>query len=291
MEYFFQSIRTASYWKYAILSVDAAKTFFAVIGGGWTLIEISDFFHIYERDHFSKMTVVALLMLAGIIVLATRRPINKISYKLPGRDLVIEVRIGSLFKIPGQKIVSTNTTFDTDIAGGIISPNSVQGQFTNYFYPQNIDGLNEHIEAELKDKPFTVIEKEKGKVKKYDLGTCIIFNQGSEQYYWLAMADMNFHNTAETSVDEVMSSLDHLWRFISTQGEMENIVLPLIGTGRGRLTVSRKKLIAQIGQSFVNASESRIFSNKLIIVIRPKDVENFGINLYEVRDLLGNYIG
>jgi hypothetical protein len=181
MEYFFQSIRTASYWKYAILSVDAAKTFFAVIGGGWTLIEISDFFHIYERDHFSKMTVVALLVLAGIIVLATRRPIYKISYKLPGRDLVIEVRIGSLFKIPGQKIVSTNTTFDTDIAGGIISPNSVQGQFTNYFYPQNIDGLNEHVEAELKDKPFTVIEKEKGKVKRFDLGTCIVFNQGSER--------------------------------------------------------------------------------------------------------------
>lgn len=128
-------------------------------------------------------------------------------------------------------------------------------------------------------------------MNRYELGTCIGFNQGKDRFYWLAMADMNSHNTAETSVDNVMGALERLWQFISTRGEIENIVLPLIGTGRGRLTVSRKKLIAQIGQSFVNASEDRIFSNRLVIVIRPKDVENFGINLYEVRDLLGNFIG
>jgi hypothetical protein len=38
-------------------------------------------------------------------------------------------------------------------------------------------------------------------------------------------------------------------------------------------------------QSFANASRDKISSNKLIIVVRPADVEKFYINLFEVRDL------
>jgi len=35
-----------------------------------------------------------------------------------------------------------------------------------------------------------------------------------------------------------------------------------------------------------SASRDQIFSNKLTIVIRPEDAENFKINLFEVRDHL-----
>ncbi len=291
MEYFLQSIRTVSYWKYALWSADSVKTFFAVIGGGWAIIGLLEFLHIYERQQFPKSTIWILVVIAIFCVLITRRPASRIFYKVPGRDLKIEVRVASLFGTRGQKVISTNTTFDTDIAGGIISAQSVQGQFTNHYYGQNIEKLNEEIEHGLGGRPYVTVEKERGKHRQYPIGTTVKLKVGTDQFYWVAMADMNYYNTAETSLDKVLAALDGLWNYIATQGEMDDVVLPLIGTGRGRLDVGRMRMIAHIAQSFVKASTGRIFTNKLVIVIRTKDVENFGINLFAVRDLLSHYLG
>ncbi len=291
MEYFLQSIRTISYWKYALWSVDAVKTFFAVIGGGWAIIGLFEFLHIYERQQFPKSTIWVLVAIGIFCVLITRRPASQIFYKVPGRDIKIEVRVASLFGVRGQKVISTNTTFDTDVAGGIISALSVQGQFTNRYYSQNIDKLNEEIERGLEGMTYRDIGKEKGKRRQYPIGTTVKLQVGADRFYWVAMADMNYHNTAETSLDMILTALDRLWDYIARQGEMDDVVLPLIGTGRGRLDVGRMRMIAHIAQSFVKASTGRTFTNKLVIVIRAKDVENFGINLFAVRDLLGHYLG
>jgi len=291
MQFFFQSIRTISYWKYALFSMDSVKTYFAVLGVGWTVVSVLDFFHVYERNDYGKGAVWLLVLVGVIVVLTTRRPVDKISYKVPGRDMGIEVRIGDLFRLTGQKVISTNTTFDTDIATGIISPNSIQGQFTNKFFPQNIDKLNQEIEKALDGLTFTDHVKEKGNRRQYPIGTIVNFNIGQERFYWLAMANLNFNNTAETTLENVLISLEMLWREISLRGEMDRVVLPLIGTGRGRLSIGRKKLIGYIAESFVKASEQRTFSNKLVIVIHPDDVRNFGINLFQVKDLLGHLIG
>jgi hypothetical protein len=59
-----------------------------------------------------------------------------------------------------------------------------------------------------------------------------------------------------------------------------------MGTGRGRVDLPRKKMVERIAQSFADASREKIFSNKLIIIIRPEDAESFGVNLFEVRDYL-----
>lgn len=63
-------------------------------------------------------------------------------------------------------------------------------------------------------------------------------------------------------------------------------MVPLMGTGRGRIEMPRKPMIERIAQSFANASRDKIFSNKLVIIVHPSDVEKFGINLFEVKDYL-----
>jgi hypothetical protein len=59
-----------------------------------------------------------------------------------------------------------------------------------------------------------------------------------------------------------------------------------MGTGRGRTGYPRKKMSERIAQSFVDGSQNQIFANRLSIVIRPEDAENFGVNLYQIRDYL-----
>ena len=41
-----------------------------------------------------------------------------------------------------------------------------------------------------------------------------------------------------------------------------------------------------IAESFFKASIKNKFTDKLIITIRPKDAENFEINLYDIKDHL-----
>jgi hypothetical protein len=48
-----------------------------------------------------------------------------------------------------------------------------------------------------------------------------------------------------------------------------------------------KKIIERIAQSFTDACNQRAFSNKLIIVVRPEDASKFSLNLFQVRDYLG----
>ena len=66
----------------------------------------------------------------------------------------------------------------------------------------------------------------------------------------------------------------------------QELAVPVIGTGRGRLRTPRKKMIALIAESFVKASIEGKFTDRLVITIRPEDAENFGINLYDIKDHL-----
>lgn len=290
MNYYFKSFRTKSYWIYALASVDSVKTFIAVVCGFWSLIDILSSSHIVDKERLPFWFFICIFLLGLIVVIITRRHVKKIIYKYPGQDLTIEVCIDDLFAIVGQKVISTNTTFDTDTGSGIISEKSLQGQFTQKYYPGDITKLDKEIEEGLNDYPFSTLEKKAGKTKRYDFGTTVKLRHGDQFFYWFAMSDLNYNNNAKTTLKNVYQALDGLWEFIETKGEKQDIVIPLIGSGLGRLTIGRKKLIAIIAQSFLNASEDNIFSNKLIIVIHPSDVDKANLNLFEVKDLLNHYL-
>lgn len=290
MNYYFRSFRTKSYWAYALWSVDSVKTFMAVVGGIWLFVDILSTLKVFNKENLPLWYLIPIALIGILVVIVTRRPVKRIIYKYPGQDLKIEVRIDNLFDVPGQKIISTNTTFDTDISSGIISPNSLQGQFTQKFFSGNLPALDAELNSGLNGLQFTQIQKQAGKTNRYDFGTTVKFNLSGQFFYWFAMADLNHNNTAKTTLRNVNAALDGLWEFIETKGEKLTTVIPLVGTGLGRLTTSRKKLIAIVAQSFINASENQIFSDKLIIVVHPADVEKSGLNLFEVKDLLNHYL-
>lgn len=262
----------------------------AVVGGIWLLVDILSTLRVFDKEKLSFWYLIPIAVIGLLSVILTRRPVKRITYKYPGQDLKIEVRIDNIFEVPGQKVISTNTTFDTDIAGGIISPKSLQGQFTDKFFQGNLPALDAELSRGLSGLPTTRIQKQAGKTERYDFGTTVKINVAGQFFYWFAMADLNHSNTAKTTLKNVHQALDGLWEFIETKGEKFDTVIPLIGSGLGRLATSRKKLIAIIAQSFINASENQIFSNKLVIVVHPIDAQESGLNLFEVKDLLHHYL-
>ena len=125
-----------------------------------------------------------------------------------------------------------------------------------------------------------------GKTLEYPIGTVARVKVQGRTFYFVAMSRLNAQGNASSSSREVEDALSFLWLFILNSGELKNLSVPLIGTGRGRTGIPRKKMCERIAQSFADASKNQIFSNKLSIFIRSEDAENFGVNLYQIRDYL-----
>lgn len=287
MRYFFESIRTLTYWRYAVFSGEAIGKFFAVMGILYLCVDLADAFNIYKKDQYSYYGLIILVVLALMYVLSTRRPISRVSYKIPHKDFAIEVLIGDLFKIPGEVIISTSSTFDTDMSSGLIAVTSLQGQLaTNYFNGQTTE-IDRQIEVSLSREKFTTNNKRPGKKKEYPIGTVARVSAHNKNFYLVAMSHMDEKGNASSDLKMIDEALEKLWVNLASKAEIGDIVMPLMGTGRGRVAYPRKKLIERIAQSFTDACNQRAFSNKLVVVVRPEDASKFSLNLFQVRDYLG----
>lgn len=287
MKYFFESIRTWAYWRYAVFSGEAIGKFFAVVGVLYLCVDLADAFNIYKKDRHSYYGLIILVILALAYVLSTRRPISRVCYKIPQRDFAVEVLIGDLFKIPGEVVISTSSTFDTDMSSGLIAVTSLQGQLaTNYFNGQTTE-IDRQIEQSLSRDQFTVNDKRPGKKKEYPIGTVARVSAHSKNFYLVAMSHMDESGNASSDLKMIDEALERLWANLASKAEIGDIVMPLMGTGRGRVAYPRKKMIERIAQSFTDACNQRAFSSKLIIVVRPDDASKFSLNLFQVRDYLG----
>ena len=249
-------------------------------------MDMADFFSIYTKDQYSRYAIVLMTALAVCWVIGTRLPITRFSYKLSGKDLAVEVRIGDLFDGINDVIVSTSTTFDTDMAGGLIDTDSIQGQVATKFFNANTDEIDRQLDLGLATVQGTVREDAAGKKIEYPIGTVVKVKSHNRPFYYVAMSRLNDAGNAGSSPRDVEDALAATWSYVRTNGNLGNISVPLMGTGRGRIGIPRKKMVERIAQSFVDGSTDKIFSNQLSIVIRPQDAEKYAVNLYQVRDYL-----
>lgn len=205
MNFFLDSIQTRSYWAYALFSREALGKLFAVIGVLYLFVEILDFFQVYTRDKYSNYAIFFILVLAVIFVLYTRRPVSRVTYKIPRRDFGLEVRIGDLLDAAGGIVISSNTTFDTDIASGLISPQSLQGQLALRYFQGNTAEIDRQLDASLNGQPSMPYENGLGKKRKYPIGTVAKVRSHGKTFYFIAMAELNEHGNAQSSVKEYIA--------------------------------------------------------------------------------------
>ena len=281
MKYFLETILSKSYWQYVLFSRVWVKSVFAFFGFLYLIIESLDFFKVYTRDEYASYTFLIFLLLSVVFSILLRRPIKSISIKFPKHDFSIDIRIINLFDVSGAVMISINTKFEADVAGGKIAPESLQGQFTARYFTGNQNELIDKINEGLKDIEGTA---------PFPMGTTIPITTHGKTFYFTAMADLSEKGNASTTIQDIRQALDGLWKHVREAGELQELAVPAIGTGRGRLEQSRKKMIALIAESFMKASEQKKFTNRLVIAICPEDARNFEINLYDIKDHLNQVL-
>lgn len=261
-----------SYWKYNFGRnlVFLFFSFLEVFGFLWLITEISSYYF-PDTNTFLKSHWYLFLIFVFMCGIYKSRPKLKISHCLVNRDVLIEICISDIFKLDGSLIIGSNTTFDTDINSRIISPQSIQGQFTKKYYDK-IDHLDKDISDELTNENYDLIEDgRKGKTKKYPLGSVVEIHSKNKAAYFLAIAEINKHGNASGTFENLKIALSSLWEFIGNRGDLEPLIIPILGSGFTRLQNKREEIIREIIQSFIAANAEKKFTNKLVIVISPKD--------------------
>lgn len=277
MRYAWETFTSLAYWRYVLLSTQGIASILAYFGAIYLIVEALDFFQVYTRDKYGSAAFAIILVISILLSVGARRPIKTTTITFPNKDYSIEVRIGDLFDAAGAVMISTNTNFEADVAGGAIAPNSLQGQFTGRYYVGNQNALIDNIRA--------VLAEHEGE-PPYPLGTVVPITTHGKTFYFLAMADLNAHGNAYSSEHGVQRALKGLWEFVREQGELQEIAVPVIGTGRGRLQVPKRKMVEQIASSFVEASSEGKISDRLVIVIREEDAKGAEYNLWDIKDHL-----
>jgi hypothetical protein len=112
---------------FRLLSLATLEAFLAVLGAIWLVTELVSYFA-PSADTWIKSNVPLSVPLAfaAFVTLVARFPRTRFARKIAGTDICVEVAVADILLERGGLVVPSNTTFDTDIQGGIISSTSVQ---------------------------------------------------------------------------------------------------------------------------------------------------------------------
>lgn len=213
-------------------------------------------------------------------------------------DIKVELLVANYLNLEGDKVLSTNSTFDTTHSDNFISPKSVQGQFYKKYY-KSISHLDNDLTNSLANEtPIMTLNRTKSKNQQYSIGTVAklthiknapfwkVWSDDIEfRSYWLAMADVNEFGKPTSNFENLQVSLGELWQFVATKGHLENLIIPILGSGRTGINEKRERILQEIIFSFVafaSENKTRKLTEKLTIAIHPSDLLKHDINFYEL---------
>ncbi len=269
--------------------IGIANTILAILGVLLTVGECCKFMFdsniVFDLLHRYAIPILIFCIICGF--LKNKTPL-KYEYFLKGTDVKLNIQVTDVLKTKNAIIIPTNTTFDTKMEDEFISVNSVQGQFQELYFKNNLSTLDDLLEKGLKGCEFVGLNRTGSKNKKYPIGTVSKITHQGQHYYFVAIADINeYGKPVNTKFENIQLALEGVWSQLENKGHIENLAIPLLGTGRaGIKEASRKKVIEEIIFFFVASAKERKITEELQICIHPLDLAQKDLNLEELDEYL-----
>jgi len=221
-------------------------------------------------------TVTALLVL---LVIGAWSGLPKFPVQKFRNNTRIEIVVGDIFEQNTSCVIGFSNTFDTDVANGIISQTSIQGQFLSRIYGNNVDRLNQDLSRELENVPIHDLIDKEGKQYVYPLGTVVSLpKEKGGFWYCIAYTEMDNENVAHGTMSIIRNCLDLLWENVDKKSNGGVVSIPLIGLGLARVPgISAEMALYLILFSFfVRSRESKV-CECLRVVITEEDLSYIDI--------------
>lgn len=256
----------------AISAVGVGSTIMSIIG-----ISINDW---TNNIWYSVGIIMLVFVMALLLVYACLGVIFGDSICINIRKNNVIITKGDIFKATGWKVIGCDSKFDLRIDDIIISKKSLHGQFV----------LNHAKKRDLKN----TIEKEAKRLKLEDdgngyysfpLGTIVPYKSSvdNETYLLLAMANLNEQNEVHTSMAQYEQMLMKMWKEIDRVYSMNDITLPVLGTGITRFDEGPKENSDLLRCMLCTLNSSGVNMKSNIKIVIYGNTKNY--NLYEYKDM------
>lgn len=251
---------------------------FSAFGILWLAIEITNHFATKEVNDFVK----GLWWLFGILGLAyaifMSLPKNKITLILKNTGTILKILQKDIFKIDGALIVPINNHFKVNQDGNLLESKSILSQVVKKYYNSRPEHLQSDLDNKLKDENYKHYKEN----DLFKIGTVVPIKSGNKKFYFLANTILNRNNKSECTDEMFEKSLNELWIYLADYANKDDFIIPLIGTGNGRLKTDPNIVFEEILLSFISSLSYKSYASSLTICIFPGMVKQGLISFPDV---------
>ncbi|WP_341417149.1 macro domain-containing protein [Paenibacillus filicis] len=267
-------------WRHSLTVRVFLGYWLAVFSIIWTFTEFTGYFFTINNSPV-KPSVWLVLGLGVVIAAWMSRPRLTRTILLPEKDIQLQVTVDDMFRLDDASlIIPSNCCFTHDHIDG----DAIITQFRSRFFSTAAQ-LDQAIAEALRSVPAEDRVLNGRQVNQYPIGTVAqipLPGPVGRFAYLVASAELNEHGRGIPQLGDLKSALNSLWTHIGERGNTRPLAVPVLGSGRQRLTPNRLQLIALIMQSFLSSSQHRKFTGRLTVVIHPRAYLSHSYNLDEV---------
>jgi DNA-binding SARP family transcriptional activator len=208
-------------------------------------------------------------------------------HRFTNPNVLVTIMPGDLFAQDDANLaIGFTDTFDTATDNDvIISSESAQGQLLQRLYEGDHRRLNRELRSALRPVTVDSVEspsaKRKGNRTRYPIGTVATLRHTGRRLFAVAYSRMGNNLVAQSSLEQLRTSLDQLWEAVYLDGQLKPVAIPLVGSGLARIhAATHEQLLTTIIESFVRGSKKRFACPELRIIIRPDELKE--INMPDV---------
>ena len=187
-------------------------------------------------------------------------------------------------------VIPVNTSYETHITWmlendpiPLVSENTIHGQWLKRWEQASntIANLDERIAKSLKARnvaPVGNSDSPNGKPLRYPIGSIAVIEDRKAIYYLTAVSEFDALNKAHSCKNYVETAIERLLETYDTEGQGNDLYVPLIGTGRSRAGLCPQESFDCMTRKMLD--NRNLLQGRIHIVIHPKQVDEVYLGEY-----------
>jgi hypothetical protein len=197
----------------------------------------------------------------------------------------VEICKGDILEEDGWRVIAVNEYFDCIVDGMVVAPTSLHGKVLAEFSADELNEWNQKVAGELegRGKPLQssqVRRNPQSKSIQYPIGSTVAMKKNGHKFLFVALTHTNL-TTDQVSAEP--SDLSLAIKGVLQEARKycggEPLVMPLMGSGLGRVKMYPNMLLHYIIQAVIEECSTEKITENIKIVIHPKNFKQIDLSI------------